>query len=148
MQTKPKPCEGTRRATELLVERERFVGAVYVPTIEDQGIQAVIIGNGGSTFNTSSDFLTYECRYPNVIGILPAGLGDAYARRALDIVFHKVALLLPVRFMETPRAKKLFAETPLVRVYVVTEKIPYRRGTQAWFVWEKGNWTSPKIRWI
>lgn len=142
------PIEGTIRATELLVERERFVGTVYVPTMEDHGIQSVLVSKGVSTFTTSADFLAYDCRYPNVIDILPARLGDSYARRAVHIVFQKVALLLPVRFMETKKAKQLFSETPLVRVYVVTEKIPYRTGTHAWFVWEKGNLASPKIRWI
>lgn len=139
---------GSSYATNELLKRERIVGQVYEVVQSDIGIVSALNKNGISSFHTSMDFYEYDCAFHNVITEPGPTISEKFVSRALYVTYHKVALFLPLRFMETPEAKKLFDSTPLVRVYVLTKRFPYRRGCMAWFVWEKGNYDKPSIRWI
>lgn len=148
MAKKIDPKSGVIYATQELLKCERFVGQVYLPAPQSDGMDKIIFANGNALFLTSSNFLEYECHYPNVICEPPKDKITEWTYRALDVAFAKTAFLLPVSFMETEEAKDLVDNTPLARVYILTKHLPFRRGGSAWFVWEKGNLEAPRIRWI
>jgi hypothetical protein len=148
MSRKKHPIQGSLYATQELIKRERFVGQVYDPARRDNGIIDTFILNGNPLFMTSCDFLEHDGLFSNIITEPDPDVAVVWANRALYLAFNKVAFLLPARFIETEQAKDLFDKTPLVRVYILTKHLPFRRGASAWFVWEKGNFASPKIGWI
>lgn len=140
--------DGSIYAIQELLKYERFVGQIYEPCRRDEGIGRVLVNHGNPLFTTSLDFLEFDCSFANVVGEPDLGLAISWTNRALELVYKKVAFLLPLRFLEGKPAKALFEKTPLVGIYVITRRLPGRRGTYAWFVWEKGNIERPFIRWI
>lgn len=148
MTKKTRPVAGTIYATQELISRERFVGQIYLPGQKGSGMESILFCNGNYLFMTSADFLEYEHHCPNIVCEPSPKVAIPWVHRALDLAFNKIAFLLPTRFMESVEAKNLFDKTPLVRVYILTKHLPFRRGASAWFVWEKGNLEAPKIRWI
>ncbi len=153
--TRPKrrvdPSVGARIATESLLAHEKFIGQVWDAHHRDDGIMAALCKAGIASFRTSLDFLTqvpadYSLPMPNVITEPPLALAEAYARRGLEIATSKVALLLPSRFLHFPATRKLFEETPIVRIYVLTRKPVHRPAPMAWYVWERGSYAQPVVR--
>lgn len=145
-------AESRYAATEL-IRRERFIGEIYDAHHIDDGIAEAFIQNGNAIFITSQDFLANQNRGTNVVTAPPIRLGAAYARTAISLCTDKVALLLPIRWMTTPEAKTLFEETPLARIYVLTKRLRYhkdgnRLAPMAWYLWQKGHFEGPMIRWI
>ena len=142
------PVVATANATKELLARERFVGLIYDVCRSDDGITNAVIAKGLSVFHTSVNLIDYDCLMPNIITEPHPTIGAEFIQRALYVTSQKIALLLPLKFMETLAAKNIIDKTPLVRVYVLTKRLPFRRGCMGWFVWEKGNFDKPSIRWI
>lgn len=72
---------------------------------------------------------------------------------------NKVAMLLKIQFLESKKRQELFKKNPPEYVYVFTERTVCARDGQfekykssavcyCWFVWRKGFYGEPKIRWI
>jgi len=137
----------SRYAAEELIKCERFLGEICDASHTDNGIVEAFYQNGNACVQPGLDFLTYERGCTHVVTEPRPDLGEVYARKALTLITGKVALLLPVYWMTTPDAKKLFDETPLARVYILSKKLRYR-GAMAWFVFEMGHFEGPTIRWI
>lgn len=140
--------DGAIYATQQLIKKELFRGQVYLTGNTERAMGSVLHGqNRNALFFTSADFMTYECRYPHVIAEPDQKKISEVARRALQVVFYKVALLVPVKFLPSAKCASLIADTPLVRVYMLPKKLPHRWSRMAWMVWEKGNYDPPTIRW-
>jgi hypothetical protein len=141
-----------KAATEALLVHERFVGAVWDACYQDRSIMEALNAVNLPVVGTTIDFLgvpaTAIFQLPNVITEPPFDLGEAYARHAVEMVTAKVALLLPAKFLSQPTSKQLFAETPLVRVYFLTDRAIYREPAMTWLVWEKGNYEPPRVLFI
>jgi hypothetical protein len=145
----------SRHATESLLRRERFVGEVYEPWHSDDGIADAIVQNGNAVFITSIDLRDYDRRVKNIVTEPPLVVGcqrldggEVTVRKGLELASGKIAVLLPVAWMAGPASRRLFAETPIARIYVLTRKLRFRPGRMAWYVFEKGVIEPPQIRWI
>lgn len=132
----------------MLLSHERIIGQVYDPFRHDDGIGEACIKHGNAVLWSSVDFLSYDQGLINVVSEPRPDLGEAYARQALSLVTAKVVLLLPVQWMTGANIKKMIEETPLCRVYILTRKMRYRPRPMAWYVFEKGNFEPPVIRWL
>lgn len=144
MRKRRTPEDGSIYAVTELIARERFVGQVYEAAHQDEGISRVLLANGNSLFRTSVDFLEYEAWFPNVVTEPHPDVAGAWARRALQVTYDKVAFLLPLSFIETLEAKELRP----TRIYVIMKRLPFRRPVMGWFVWQKGAFEDSIIRWV
>lgn len=144
MRKRQTPEDGSIYAATELIARERIIGQVYEAAHQDEGISRVLLANGNSLFRTSADFLEYEAWFPNVVTEPQPAVAAAWARRALQITYDKVAFLLPISFIETVEAK----EPRPARIYVIRKRLPFRRSVMGWFIWQKGAFEDTMIRWI
>ncbi|MBX9816221.1 MAG: hypothetical protein A4S12_06870 [Proteobacteria bacterium SG_bin5] len=98
-------------------------------------------------------------------GRLVRGLAEAFVRRALGIATHKVAALLPLKWLASQSRCALFTAHPPA-VYVLSERPSMPPGDQlaalgdrayahgkvdyAWFIWDKlwPNTDGARIHWI
>jgi hypothetical protein len=91
----------------------------------------------------------------------PFRLGEQFARRALEVASHGVALLVRTGFLESVERYKLFTEHPPAGVLQFSERVPMVKGrldktastatSYCWIVWAKkgGKWqTDTRMRWI
>lgn len=133
-------------ATDLVERRDRF----------DIGITGGI------------DFLTHDYgrKFDNVVCNPPYAIAEEFVRRALDVTedyYGRVFMFLKLQFLEGIGRLPLFRETPLETVYVFSKRVStWRNGEErdengrpwsttlchAWFVWTKGCYQEPRIRWI
>lgn len=161
-------------AIEALLDVERFAGNSIDPSCGRGTIPKALIarglhcratdlvhrgyGEGGLDF-FAGPYLGFD----NVIANCPYKVAQAYAERALKIARHKVALLLPLTFLEGSKRSAWLATSPLARVHVFPWRISMPPGEMlqagevepvggkkayAWFVWEKGWQGPPQIRWL
>lgn len=156
-------------AIEALLDVERFAGMSLDPSCGRGTIPKALIarglhcmasdlvyrgyGVGGLDFFTTTDDQAID----NIIANCPYKAAQAYAERALSIAKHKVALLLPLTFLEGSKRAAWLASSPLARVWVFPWRISMPPGellvagsikpeggkkAYAWFVWERG-WQDP-----
>lgn len=130
-------------------------------------------GKGGVDF--------FECTKTlgdNIITNPPYSVAQEWVEHSLELLQDgkKLALFLPIQFLESKKRRKLFDTTPPVRIHVFSDRIlcgingdfyshnkdgslVYNKdGTPkkmqsakcyAWFIWEVGNYTNkPTIDWI
>lgn len=108
------------------------------------------------------NFLEVEesaCEIDNIVSNPPFNLARPFVDKALAIAGHKVAMLLPLTFLEGQRKGPWLKSTPLARVHVFTWRISMPPGELlvsgavkpeggkkcfAWFVWEHG-WQGPPV---
>lgn len=99
----------------------------------------------------------------NIISNPPYKLTEAFARRALELARHKVALLTNIKFLASQKRHRLFTETPVRRVWIMSSRpsMPpgdaLQNGTVkvgngsldfCWVVWEQGYTGAPEIGWL
>ena len=115
------------------------------------------IVSGGSDFFDFSETLA-----PNIVTNPPYKYGKEWVEHSLKLIPEggKLALLLPLRFLSSKKRRSIFEETPPKYIYVFSSKIEcgkngiFKYGGKggsaeyAWFVWEKGVYNIPKIKWI
>lgn len=90
----------------------------------------------------------------NIVCNPPFSLARAFVDKALLVATHKVAMLLPLTFLEGQRKAYWLPTTPLARVHIFTWRISMPPGELllagkvkpeggkkcfAWFVWEHGH---------
>lgn len=160
-------------ATEALLRAERFSGVSWDPAC---GIGTIpkamwnagldIIGSDivdrGHRNNERPDFLIDFLRSPartidNIVCNPPFNLAREFVTCALVMASHKVAMLLPLTFLEGAKRSRWLQTTPLARVHVFPWRISMppgdllaagkvrpvgRKNAYAWFVWEQG-WRGP-----
>ena len=164
------------QATWALLDKEHFDGVIWEPACGDGAISKVLIENGEEVYSSDLvdrgygdsrvDFLMeYTARAPNIITNPPFRLGQKFVEKSLEITgAHKnpgkIAMLLKLTFLEGVDRQPFFKSTPLARVHVFSNRVPFKRnGTDggrsgkgmiafAWFVWEHGHEGPPVLDWI
>jgi hypothetical protein len=108
------------------------------------------------------DFLLSGYKHDgDIITNPPYRYAEEFIRKSLDILEdgRKLALLLPLRYLEGKKRKLLFDEFPPCRVYVFSYRINCaidgnfdRRHSSpicySWFIWEKGVKNISQLYWI
>ena len=161
-------------ATEALLRAERFSGASWDPacgvgTIPKTMLQAGLLCHGSDIVDrgygfTGHDFLVLDKTgnfggsvIANIVSNPPFKHARAFVDHALSIATHKVAMLLPLTFLEGEKRGRWFETVPLARVHVFSWRISMPPGELlqagavkaeggkkafAWFVFEHG-WRGP-----
>lgn len=163
-------------ATEALLRAERFSGLSWDPAcgigtipkvLHKAGLDAIgsdIVDRGYREFACSPiDFLKCSAsavttdRIDNIVSNPPYKLARAFVECALVMASHKVAMLLPLTFLEGQLRAHWLQQTPLARVHVFPWRISMPPGdllaagkvkptggknAYAWFVWTQ-DWRGP-----
>lgn len=157
-------------AIEALLDAERFSGDNWDPCCGRGTIPEALEGRGMFCVATDLVYRGYgtgevdffddaqvSSSFSNIICNPPYKHAQAWAERALSIAKHKVALLLPLTFLEGQARSQWLESSPLARVHVFPWRISMSPGelltagkveptggkkAYAWFVWEHG-WQGP-----
>ena len=150
------------RATELLLEKEKFSRTVWEPACGEGHISKVLEANGYSV--TSTDLVERGYGRGGVDFLKTPANGNVDAdiitnppyKHAKDFVEHalatvapgrKVAMFLKLTFLEGQSRRELFRDNPPKKVYVASGRLQCGKNgdfsgasmvAYAWFVWEKG----------
>lgn len=158
-------------ATRALLSVEQFHGPIWEPACGHGAISRVLEAAGHDVISTDLvdrgygpgriDFLMErEPRAPNIITNPPFKLAAEFARCACRLTTGKVAFLCRLGWLEGRERSRMFAETPLARVWVFAGRLPmmHRHGYEgpkststiafAWFVWERGHSGHPTLGWL
>ena len=161
-------------STIALLEREKFFGGILEPccgeghiseVLKDYGYDVVsndLIDRGYGEFN--EDYLkATELKANNVVTNPPFKYAKEFIEKSLHDTTGKVAMFCKIQLLEGVSRSKMFENTPLKTVYVLTKRQnPLRNGSPvdengkkwastmcfAWFVWEHGYEGKPSIEWI
>lgn len=158
-----------------LFDVEKFQGAIWDPAcgfgrIPDAaraaGYAALatdIVDRGYAGLGATADFLGLQAagRDPigNIIGNPPFDLFERFARHALALAEHKVALIWLTRRLN---AARWLQQTPLARIwyltrrpsmppgYVIARGEKPGRGKQdfCWLVWDRAHFGPPTVGWL
>ncbi len=156
-------------ATQALMDHESFEGVVWEPACGDGAMAEVLTNSGLQVFASdlyvrgygkhSTDFLTYDQVFPNIITNPPYNLAEKFVLCALEKSEKKVALLLRLAFLESAgRQRNIFQKFPPSRVWVFSERVTfYPKGEEresggttayAWFVWDHSYAGPTELKWI
>ena len=155
-----------------LLKRERFVGAIWEPCSGDGAISKILEANYDNVISSDIqtaryiygergvDFLEQDVRVDNVVTNPPYKLAQEMAEHALKVSRRKVAMLLPLSFLESQRRYRFHIRSPLKAVYVFSKRIRCLTRLQspilakvtgivfAWFVWDHDHEGAPTLGWI
>lgn len=153
--------------TEALLQHEQFSTTVWEPACGDGAISKILVEAGYSVISSDlidrsygdvEDFIATDQLTENIVTNPPYSIAEEFVRKALSCTTGKVAMLLPLTFLESERRESLFVTSCLKRVYVFMDRIPiYKSGSvargngrtaYAWYVWEHGYSGPPMIGWV
>ncbi|MGE3247951.1 MAG: hypothetical protein AB7F96_22200 [Beijerinckiaceae bacterium] len=135
------------RATEQLLQVEKFIGGIWDPCCGGGNVLEACNGAGYAVTGTDivrrdsrywfvaeGDFLAYEkAVQPNIVMNPPYFRGkgsEAFIRKAVALVPGKVCAFVDVRFMTgAGRANGLYKDHPPHRVWMVTPRVSCPPGT-------------------
>lgn len=156
-----------RGVTEALLQHEQFSASVWEPACGDGAISEVLKETGysvessdliGRGYGDVEDFLTTERRATNIITNPPFEKAEEFVRKALSSTTGKVAMFLPLTFLESQKRESLLAGSCLKTVYVFVDRVSLYKGgsvrcgggraAYAWFVWEHGYDDPPTLGWV
>lgn len=150
-----------KHVTEALVARERFRGLILEPASGDGAIVRVLKTARyvvtGTDIVDGDDFLKTRKTVANVVTNPPYsdGMAEKFCRHALAIAKNKVAMLLPMWFLEGVQRHDLFAGHPLKAIYVFSRRPTFGSHQEChapfgtfWAVWDKGYRGRSQIEWI
>lgn len=166
-------------AVEALFDAERFGRTIWDPACGAGTILKVaaarrcvtfasdIVDRGYGRMDRIADFLDPAAWcVVNVAAIVcnpPYELAEQFARRALELVTEKVALLVQQQFPFSQKRYRLFTTTPLARLYFLSDRPSMPPGEALasgaieakggktdylWMVWERGHEGPPTARWL
>lgn len=150
------PCVGAGHIANVL--KEHFGKEVTGIDIVDRGYPETIV----------TDFLNWipNKKYDTIITNPPYSLAVEFIEKCMNVLspYGKLAMFLRINFLETVGRKKLFDKYPPKYVYVFRKRMPvFSNGLEinpktgkvwnttlcnAWYVWQKGCYSEPIIRWI
>lgn len=166
-------------ATDALLRAERFSGLSWDPACGSGTIPKTMGAAGFPCIGTDlvdrgpgpdvvgfavRDFLVERALPANIANVVsnpPFRLAQAFVDRALAIATHKVAMLLPLTFLEGARRGRWLTGTPLARVHVFSWRISMPPGELlqsgaveakggkkafAWFVWSHDHSGPAQVR--
>jgi hypothetical protein len=151
--------------TDALLQREEFGSEVWEPACGDGSVSRVLEAAGYHVISTDteprgygdrSDFLEAHRIVESIVTNPPYSKGEQFVRHALASTTYKVALLLPVNFLESRRRADLFADYPPARLYTFARRVSLYPGGErgdrgggvtmyCWFVWEHGYRGDPTV---
>ena len=177
------------KAITYLLDVEKFKGSIWENACGEGHLSKELIKNGYDVVSTDLidrgygvggiDF--FKCDKPKATNIVtnpPYAFAQEWVEHSLEILHNgsKLALFLPIQFLESAERKTMFMKTPPVRIHVFSGRIlcgingnfyktdkegnivykkngkPKRMSSAkcyAWFVWEVGNYNNkPTIDWI
>lgn len=157
-------------AAAALFRAESFIGTVLDPACGIgtiiRGAQAAGLPASGSDLHDRGagrpglDFLSdsYPLRTDNIVTNPPFSLAMQFARRALEVVDHKIALLVRLNFLASARRRLFFEHSPLARVLVFSDRIRVAPAGQelgnnpsvdhCWIIWNHGHQGPPTLGWL
>lgn len=163
-----------RWAVDQLIGAETFTGTVHDPacgsgTIPSQFRSAGIPATGSDIVHREfgngavCDFFADATVRDNIVANPPYKLAEEFARHALRMAGYKVALILPISFLESQRRDDLYERFPPARVLIFARRPSMPPGVMpdgnetrdahgaviqptgkggmtpfAWFVWDHG----------
>ena len=161
------------KAIELLLIEESFAPVIWEcacgeghlsKVLEKAGyfvISTDIINRG---FGSVEDFLSNHdenCFEGDIITNPPYKYALEFVKQALRVIkpHNKVAMFLKLTFLEGQKRKKFFKNNPPKTVYVSSSRLICAKNGEfekygssavayAWYVWEKGYFGNPVIKWI
>ena len=161
------------RATELLLEVERFSHQVWECACGEGHMSEVLKEHGYKVFSTDLidrghgevyDFMEHDTSTKLNVDIItnpPYKFALEFAKKALDSVSvgQKVAFFVKTLFLEGKARKEFFKECPPKVVYVSSSRLVCAKNgdfekykssavSYSWFVWEKGYKGDTVVKWI
>lgn len=165
------------KAVKLLCEKEIFNSSILEPcaglghiseVLKEYGYNVLSYdlidrGYGIGNFDFLIDELElYKKDIPfDIVTNPPYSLAEQFVRRAIQVIPNncKVAMFLKLQFLEGKSRRKLFDVCPPKVVYVSSARLQCAKNANfvkngnnaqayAWFVWEKGFYGNPIIKWI
>ena len=162
------------KAVRLLLELEKFEGKIWEAACGEGSLSEEMKRLGYEVFSTDiinrgygdkfMDFLWFDNSEPidmNIITNPPYRYANQFIIRAMSIIQEgkKLALFLPIRYLEGIERKEIFRQYPPKMVYVSSsrlkcalngefEKINSSALGFAWFVWQKGYDGETILRWF
>lgn len=154
-------------ATEALLSVEQFAGDIYEPCC-GMGHITKVLENSGYTVESTDlrdrgfgtpnvDFLNETKPRDNIITNPPYKGAIKFIAKACEIAEQKVALLLPLRYLEGVERGDFYSHTPPARVWVFKRRIAMLKGGEdsgqalmafAWFVFDKNHEGATEVGWI
>jgi len=149
------------RAVELLLERESFWDKIFECACGEWHLSEEMIRLWKDVFSSDlidrgywaqKDFLTLEKLSPNydIITNPPYKYANNFIEKAMDLLWEgkKLALFLPIRYLEGKARKKLFEKYPPLKVYVSSwrlscakngdfDKMKWNAVCYSWFIRQK-----------
>jgi hypothetical protein len=164
------------KATELLLEFEKFNRQIWEPACGDGAMSKVLEARGHNVISSdivyrgygikdSIDFLKRDAPPDGFGGDIitnpPYSCAEEFVRKALELISPgaKASMFLRLLFLESKKRKKLFERYPFKTLYVSSSRLKcfHNGDTESpaeamiafgWFVWEKGYRGDSIIKWI
>lgn len=156
-----------RGVTEALLQVAQFSETVWEPACGDGAISNVLTEAGYSVTSSDlidrgygkvEDFLANDRRANDIITNPPYSKAEEFVRKALSSTTGKVAMFLPLTFLESRKRESLLASSCLKTVYVFVDRVSLYKGgstncgggraAYAWFLWEHGFEGPPTLGWV
>ena len=118
--------------TEALLQVEHFGRQVWEPACGNGAISKVLETAGYEVLSSDlidrgygevEDFLTSNRRAESIVTNPPFDKDDEFVRKALESTTHKVAMLLPLTFLEGPKRVQWLRTTPLKSVHIFARRV-------------------------
>jgi len=145
--------------TKALVAKGHFKGLIWEPAASEGAIVQVLKEAGyevlATDISSGTDFLISRRSVPNIVTNPPFSdnRAEEFCRKALKIATSKVAMLIPMWFLEGIQRYDLFAEQPLKTIYVCSRRPRFGEKKynspfgMCWAVWDKQYKGKPHIEW-
>ncbi|WP_279356734.1 hypothetical protein [Methylobacterium indicum] len=158
-------------ATTAILQAEPFPGVIWEPACGDGAMVEVMKKFGHERVIPTEkyfwdygemgvDFLTSSRDCDHIVTNPPFNLAEEFARHALAVARWKVALFLPLTFLEAEERRGFFKNYPPARVHVFCKRVTLypknhsddskgRGGrAHAWFVWDKTHIGPSCLCWL
>lgn len=155
------------KATQALLSVEKFDGDIWECCCGEGAISKVLIDAGYSVKSTDLidrgygesdfDFLMSDDTASNIVTNPPYKNGLDFIEKAVQSADRKVAMILPLRYLEGKKRGAFYKHTPPARVWVFSSRVSMiKEGKEvsaglmafAWFVWDKDAPGETVLGWI
>lgn len=162
------------KATELLLEVEKFNNKVWECACGNGHISEVLFNNGYNVRSSDLIVREYPCEQYDFLGITnqklwdgdiitnpPYKLSTEFVYKAMNLLpnGNKLAMFLPIQFLESKTRKELFKQFPPMKLYVSSSRLICAKNGEfekynsavkcyAWYIWQQGYSGPTIIKWI
>ena len=161
-------------AIQLLLKVENFDGIIWECACGEGHLSKEMQNLGHKVFSSDLvdrgfgdgmyDFLgtdNNEVLEMNIITNPPYKYANDFIKKGMEVlaIGYKMALLLPIRYLEGKERKHIFKQFPPKKVYVSSSRINCAKNGEfdklqgsamayAWFIWEQGFKGKPTLAWF